>query len=256
MVRQYILTEGELYKSSNKKKYKILCIILARSGSKAVKNKNIRKINNHPLISYTIKAAIKSKVFSKVIVSTDSKKIKNISSKYGAEVPFLRPKKISGSKSRPIDALHHALKKSEEVFKTKYDYIVELLCTNPLKTHLDIQKVVKIQIKTNADSVIAVTKLEDHHPLRIKKIINGRINNFLPQLKEIPETRRQDLKPNAYIRCGSIYSMRRDMLLKKIRYGTKNSVAYIMPNNKVINIDSQEDLEFAEYFMNKYSIKF
>ena len=74
-------------------------------------------------------------------------------------------------------------------------------------------------------------------------------------MNETPETRRQDLKPKAYIRCGSIYSMRRDMLLKKIRYGSKNSVPYIMPKRRVINIDDQEDFDYAEYLMKKYSIK-
>ena len=71
-----------------------------------------------------------------------------------------------------------------------------------------------ISLKTNAETVISMMKLEDHHPIRIKKIKNGLIKDFC--LKEIPETRRQDLKPDAYIRNGSIYSMRRDILEKKI----------------------------------------
>ena len=234
-------------------KENILCIILARSGSKSVKNKNIRKLNNHPLIAYTIKSAIKTNLFKNIIVSTDSKKIKNISKKYGAEVPFLRPKFLSRDNSRAVDALYHALKFCEKKYKTKYDYIVELMSTNPFKNSLDIKKVVRNQIKSKADSVIAVMKLEDHHPIRIKRLVNKKIRNFC--LREIPETNRQDLKPAAYIRCGSIYSMRRDMLLKKIRYGTSNSIAYIMPRKRVVNIDEKLDFEFAEFLMKKYSIK-
>ena len=231
----------------------ILCIILARSGSKSVKNKNIKLLNNHPLIAYTICSAIRSRLFSHIIVSTDSKKIKKISQKYGAEVPFLRPKSLSKDSSRAVDALYHALIFCEKKFKVKYDYIVELMCTNPFKTSFDIKKVVSKQIRSKADSVIAVTKLEDHHPIRIKKIVNKRIKNFC--LKEIPETNRQDLKPDAYIRCGSIYSMRRDMLLKKVRYGTMNSLAYVMPRKRVVNIDEQLDFDFADFIMRKYSIK-
>ena len=98
--------------------------------------------------------------------------------------------------------------------KIKYDYIVELMCTNPLKNSSDIKKVINLQIKSRADSVIAVLKLNDHHPIRIKKLLNNKIRNFC--LNEVPETHRQDLKPDAYIRCGSIYSMRRDMLLKRL----------------------------------------
>ncbi len=127
------------------------------------------------------------------------------------------------------------------------------MCTNPLKNSADIKKVVNLQIKSKADSVIAVLKLNDHHPIRIKKIINNKIRNFC--FNEVPETHRQDLKPDAYIRCGSIYSMRRDMLLKKIRYGTKNSLAYVMPRKRVVNIDEKEDLEYAKFKMKKYSIK-
>ena len=230
-------------------KKNILCIILARKGSKGIKNKNIRDLNGHPLIAYTIYEAIKSKVFDKIVVSTDSNKIRKIAIKYGASAPFLRPANLSHSKAKAVDCDLHALKFAEKEYKKNFDYIVELMCTNPFKTSLDIKKVVSRQIKTNADSVIAVHKLEDHHPIRIKKIKNGLIKDFC--LKEISETRRQDLRPFAYIRSGSIYSMRRDMLLKGIRYGTKKSFAYIIPNQRVVNIDEEMDLNFAQYFMKK-----
>lgn len=235
------------------KNIKILCIILARGGSKSIKNKNIVKFNKYPLIAYTIHEALKSKIFEDIIVSTDDKKIKKISKLYGAKVPFLRPKIISKDNSRPIDALYHATKIAERIYKKKYNYIMELMCTNPFKTYKDILEVSRLQIKTNADSVIALHKLEDHHPIRIKKIVNGYIKNFC--LKEIPESRRQDLKPTAYIRSGSIYSMRRDMLEKKIRYGTKKSVAYIIPNSRVVNIDTKMDLEFAKFYAKKIKLK-
>ena len=90
------------------KKKKILVVIPARSGSKGIKNKNIKKINNKELIYYTIKSA-KQLNPDKIIVSTDSLKIKKIAEKYGAEVPFLRPKKISSSKSLDIDFVKHCL---------------------------------------------------------------------------------------------------------------------------------------------------
>ena len=216
---------------------KILGIILARSGSKSVKNKNIRKLNGKPLIAYTIKEAIKSRIFTKLIVSTDSKKISSIAKKYAKD------------NSRAIDAIYFTFKNAEKLYAEKYDYIIELLCTNPLKKSKHIIQVAQKQILTNADSVIAVAQLEDHHPRRIKKIVKGKIQDFC--LKEIPETRRQDLKPKAYIRCGSIYSMRRDMLLRKIRYGTKNSLAYVIPEKYVVNIDTKRDFEFAEYLLKR-----
>lgn len=129
----------------------------------------------------------------------------------------------------------------------KYDYVVELLCTNPFKTSFDIDEAIKMQIKSDADSVIGVMRLDDHHPIRIKKIENGYIKNFC--FDEIPESRRQDLKPDAYIRNGSIYSMRRDMIEKGIRYGTENSLAYVMPRERTLNIDEPMDLVIADLLM-------
>ena len=203
------------------KKYKILAVTLARGGSKSIKKKNIHKINGKPLLYYTIKEALKSKLISRYIVSTDDKEIKKIAIKYGAECPFLRPKKLAGDKSSAVDADIHALKWAEKNTGIKYDFFVELMATNPLKTSIDIDNVLKKIIKTKADSVIGVIRLEDYHPLRIKKLVNGRITNFKMNLKEIPEGERQALRPKAYIRNGSIYASRRDLLIKGKRYGTK-----------------------------------
>lgn len=230
-------------------KPKILAVILARGGSKAIPKKNIKKLADHPLIAYTICEALRSKKIDRIIVSTDDPKIQKVSIKYGAEAPFKRPKSLSGDKAKPVECILHATKWAEKDSGYKYDYVVELLCTNPFKTVKDIDNALDKQIKTNADSVIAVMPLEDHHPIRIKKIVNGRIEDFV--LKEIPESRRQDLKPKAYIRNGSIYCMRRDMLEKKIRYGTKESLAYVMPRERTVNIDEPMDFVIADYLMKK-----
>ena len=227
------------------KKKKIIAITLARGGSKAIKNKNIVKINNKPLISYTIKEVKKSKYIDEYIVSTDSKKIKKVAEKFGANVPFLRPKNISSDKATSVDALVHAVNWMEKYENIKYDYIIEIMCTNPLKKVKDIDEIIKKIVNTGADSVIAVHKLEDNHPIRIKKIIKGKIKDFT--LKEIPETRRQDLKPDAYIRSGSIYALKRKhLMVEKLRYGSRNSRPYILPQERAVNIDTIADLYAAE----------
>ncbi len=227
------------------KNKKILAITLARGGSKAIKNKNIINLNKKPLISYTINEAKKSRYIDEYIISTDSIKIKKIALKFGAKVPFMRPKKYSTDKATSVDALVHAVKWVELNNKTKYDYIIELMCTNPLKKVEDIDKIIRKIVNTNADSVIAIHKLEDHHPIRIKKIVNDKIVDFI--LKEIPETRRQDLKPVAFIRSGSIYALKRKhLMIEKLRYGSNNSRPYILPENRAINIDTIADLYAAE----------
>ena len=133
----------------------ILGITLARGGSKAVKNKNIRLINGVPLIAYTIAEAKRSKLLSKYIVSTDDHNIKNIAKIYGASVPFKRPSKLSSDTATSLDALIHAVD-YVDFFGVKYDYVVELMCTNPMKVSSDIDDVIKKLIDTNADSVIGV----------------------------------------------------------------------------------------------------
>ena len=108
-------------------------------------------------------------------------------------------------------------------------------------------------ISTNSDSIIAVHKLEDHHPVRIKKIINDKIVDFC--LPESPETRRQDLKPDAYIRSGSIYALKRNhLMIDNLRYGSEESRPYILPSERAINVDTEIDFKVAEALIKKNRI--
>lgn len=226
-------------------KKKILGITLARAGSKSVKLKNIKLINKKPLIAYTISEALKSKYLTDYIVSTNSLKIAKIAKRYGAKIPFLRPNKLSTDKSSSVSALIHATKFMEKKNKIKYDYIVELMCTNPFKNSIDIDKVIKKITLTKADSVIAVHRIYDHHPARVKKIIDDKICDFCT--KEKKESRRQDLRPKAYVRSGAIYALERDYLInEKARYGSGNSRPYFLSENKSVNIDNYIDFYIAE----------
>ena len=118
-------------------KVNILGVTLARGGSRN-KNKNLAKIKGKPLIYYTIKEA-KTQELTKYIVSTDSIKIKKIAQSFKAEVPFLRPKKFSKDNSSSASALKHALLECERIFNIRFDFIVELMATKPLKSTLDIK---------------------------------------------------------------------------------------------------------------------
>jgi CMP-N,N'-diacetyllegionaminic acid synthase len=230
-------------------KEKILGVTLARGGSKGIKNKNLIKINGKPLIYFTIKEAKKCTKITNYIVSTDSNKIKKVAEKYKAEVPFIRPRKFSKDNSTSASALKHALVESEKIFNKKFEYVIELMATNPLKSVIDINGVINILIKNNADSVIAVNQLFDHHPARIKKIVKGKIFDFA--VKEKLESRRQDLKPNAFVRSGSIYAMSRKFVMDEKRYFSGKSFAYILPLHRTINIDDENDLLIAKRKLKK-----
>jgi CMP-N-acetylneuraminic acid synthetase len=232
------------------KKTRILGITLARGGSKSVPRKNIRDICGIPLITYTISEALKSKHLTRYVISTDDEEIRKVAQESGAEVPFIRPKDLSTDTASSVSALQHAVTWVENEEGVKYDYVVELMCTNPLKTVTDIDKCVMKLIDTGADSVIAVHKLEDHHPIRVKRIIDDRIADFC--LPEISETRRQDLKPSAYIRSGSIYALKRDhLMVENLRYGSENSRPYILPETRAINVDTEIDFLVAETVIKK-----
>lgn len=233
---------------------KILAISLARGGSKSVPRKNIRHICGLPLIAYTISEAKKSMYITDYVVSTDDEEIQSVALQYGANAPFLRPYELSTDTATSASALQHAVRFMEESLGITYDYIVELMVTNPLKSVTDIDECIKKIIQTNAESVIAVHQLLDHHPSRIKKIVDDRIVDFC--IEEILESRRQDLVPLAYIRSGSIYVMKRAYLMDKgMRYGGENSRPYILPLERAINIDTELDFRVAEIMLESHKNK-
>ncbi len=229
---------------------RILALTLARGGSKSVPRKNIRPILGVPLIAYTIAEALRSKFITRYIVSTDDEEIRRVAMRFGADVPFLRPSEYSTDTASSVAAMQHAVGWVEQQEGIKYDYVIELMCTNPMKTVVDIDAVLQKLVTTGADSVIAVHKLDDHHPIRIKKIVDDRIVDFC--LPEKPEMRRQDLKPDAYIRSGSIYGLRRDhLMVEGRRYGSENSRPYILPPERAVNVDTEIDFLMAERLMNQ-----
>jgi len=227
---------------------KILAVTLARGGSKGVPQKNIRELNGKPLISYTIAETLKSKYIDHYIVSTDSKDIAEISEKYGASIPFLRPTEFATDQATSASALIHAvdfLKKEGMAF----DYVVELMATNPLKTVDDIDGCIEKAILGDLSCCVAVHRVWDQHPSRVKKIENGILIDFYP---EIPESRRQDLDPPAYVRSGSIYVTKTSFLMENnSRYGSNSTAAYILPESRVINIDELDDFRLAELKMKR-----
>lgn len=236
--------------STRKKPYRILAITLARGGSKSVPRKNVLPIRGVPVIGYTILEAQRSKYITRYLVSTDDKEIQQVALAYGAEAPFLRPAELATDTATSKDALVHAVEWAEKEEGQPYDFIIELMCTNPMKTAEDIDAILEKLIATKADSVIGVVQLDEYHPARIKKIVRDRIVDFC-----VPETssRRQDLRPLAYLRNGAIYAMKRDVLMVDgFRYGSKNSRPFIMPWERSVNIDSKIDFMIAEELLKMY----
>jgi len=229
---------------------RVLAVTLARGGSKSVPKKNIKLLSGIPVIAYTIREALFSNLISRYVVSTDDVEIQEVAVKYGAEAPFLRPSEFATDTASSVAALQHAVDWVEKDEGMQYDYVIELMATNPMKTVDDINRCIKKLIDTGADSVIAVHRLDDHHPARIKKIVDDRIVDFC--VPEKLESRRQDLTPDAYIRSGSIYALRRDhLMVQGQRYGSVESRPYVLPPERAVNIDSEIDFLIAEQLLKK-----
>lgn len=224
---------------------RILGITLARGGSKRVPSKNIRPLAGAPLIAHTIREAQKSKYLTDYIVSTDDEQIRSVSQGLGATVPFLRPQNLSSDVATSVSALQHAVKWMEKTHSCRYEFIVEVMATNPLKTAHDIDSCIEVLIESHADSAIAVHEVGDAHPARVKRLEDGLIRDFC--VPEPIEARRQDLLPKAYIRSGSVYAVtREELMVHGRRYGSDNSRAYLLPESRALNIDSERDFMLAE----------
>ena len=223
---------------------KILGVIPARGGSKGIPNKNIVEFGGSPLISYTIKAGLGSKMLTHCIVSTDSDEIANVAQSCGALVPFKRPDELSGDTALSLPVIQHAVRFMEQQQKCKYDAVVMLQPTTPLRSAKDIDNSLNLLFSTNSDSVISVVDVEGHHPLRMKRIVDGRLINYIDQGYE--DMRPRQKLPPVYIRNGAVYATKRDILMKKNSFVGSDVRAHIMPYDRSINIDNIGDLFLAK----------
>ena len=140
----------------------MLAIIPARGGSKGLPGKNIKKLNGHPLIAYTIMAAISCEEISRIIVSTDCSEIARVARFYGADVPFLRPKELSTDESISMDAYIYTLKRLEETESISFNDVIILQPTSPLRSADNIKDAIRLYRNKSCDSIISM--VESNHP--------------------------------------------------------------------------------------------
>lgn len=228
-----------------KKKLNIICIITARSGSKGLKNKNIRKLKGLPLLAHTIIAAKKSKVFNRVILSTDSKLYANIGLKFGAEVPFIRPRKLATSTAHHPDVVNHAVKFLEKKEKIKFDYIMMLQPTSPYRNAKHIDEAIKKFLKEKNDSLISIKK-QDYPPWWMFILDKSKLGQFLKfKNKNVFNLERQEF-PKLFRPNGAIYISKRKVLYKGNLINPKSCGYYLMNDRSSIDIDNIIDLKVAE----------
>lgn len=225
---------------------KNIAIIPARSGSKGLKDKNIRLLNGKPMLAYSIEAAIKSRVFDCVYVSTDSEIYADIGRKYGAEIPFLRSEQLSTDTAKSWDVVLDALFRYENLGK-QFDMVTLLQPTSPLRDAEEIRNAYEEYKDKKAKAVVSVCEME-HSPLW---------SNTLPESLSMdqfvkPRDNQARQRLQTYYRInGAIYMVDIMFLKQDMNIYRQGCFAYIMDDRKSIDIDTQLDFDMAEMLMKR-----
>ena len=232
----------------NKKNKKIISIIPARSGSKGLRDKNIKKINDIHLLGYSIITSLDSKLISETYVSTDSLKYKKIANSYGAKVPFIRPSNISTSNSTDYQVISHAINFFEEK-KLDFEYIVFLRPTTPQRDVKIINKAIKKFINSKYESLRSVHEMSETSFKSFKKR-NDKLVTLLDKDKDKDfdyfNQPRQKF-PKTFVGNGYIDIFKKSFIKKNQKLYGKNVMAF--ETNHVAEIDNINDFKYIKYLM-------
>lgn len=221
-----------------------LAVIPARSGSKGLKDKNIKELWGKPLLAYSIEAAQKSGIYDCIHVSTDSEGYAAIARKHGAEVPFLRSRELSSDAATTWDTMRFVLHEYEKLGKI-FDMLTVLQPTSPLRTAEDIQEAYGLFMDKHAKAVVGVCEME-HSPLWSNTLPeDGCLEGFSRVKGDVP---RQGL-PQYYRVNGAVYMVNVGFLMQRGELYGKHGYAYIMPKEHSIDIDDELDFAMAEFLM-------
>lgn len=225
---------------------KVLGIVTARGGSKGIPRKNIALVAGKPLIAWTALAARASKL-ARVVVSTDDEEIAEVARTWDLDVPFMRPPELAADDTPTIPVLQDVVRKLEASGE-RYDAIFTLQPTNPLRRASDIDGAIDLLAATGADSVISFVRVGDRHPARMKIVQpDGRVVDP-PFAEQFEGQRRQDL-PQLWLREGSVYLTRRDVLVEHGSLRGDDCRAWEMPEERACNVDTPFDLWLAEQLL-------
>ena len=228
-----------------------LCSICARGGSKGVRNKNIRKINGLEMIAYSIIQAKNSGLFEHIIISTDSDEIANVAMKYGGEVFFKRAKELATDNAAKMPVIRDALLQSERHYGEKFDIIVDLDASAPLRSSSDIINAYELFKKSKKENLITAVPARRNPYFNLIEIYeNGEINTAKPY----SSTTRQ-AAPKCYDMNASIYIFSRERLLKSDDVFGDKTALYVMEENTAFDVDSELDFELVEFLIKRKNLK-
>jgi CMP-N-acetylneuraminic acid synthetase len=227
---------------------RVLGIITARGGSKGIPRKNLAPVAGRPLLYYTAAAAFAAKSIDRLVLSTDDSEIADVGRQLGLDVPFMRPEHLSRDDTPTLPVLQDVVRKLENLEASRFDAIYTLQPTNPLRLASDIDGAVALLEETGADSVISFVDVGERHPARMKRIDEqGRVSDP-PFAEQFEGQRRQEL-PKLYLRDGSVYLTRREVLMEQHSIKGKDCRAWLIPAQRSLNVDEAVDLYLAEQLL-------
>ncbi len=227
-----------------------LCSIGMRGGSKGVKNKNLRRMHGKPLLAYTLDQARESDLFDHIVVSTDSEEIQQLALSLGAEAWFLRPKEMATDESGKLPVISHTLNESEKYFSIKFDVVVDLDVTAPLRTSQDIKKAYKQLIETDSDNLISVCEARKNPYFNMIELVEDK-----PELVKITKNRpvRRQEAPKVYDMNAAIFMWQSRCKIDYKNLITGRTTLFEMPQDRSVDIDSETDWKFVEFMMSNKS---
>lgn len=221
----------------------LLAVIPARGGSKGIPRKNIKSLCGKPLISWTIDTAKQAKCIDRIIVSTDDDEIARLAKDLEVDVPFLRPKELSTDDAPSIATVLHVINKFPD-----YEWVMLLQPTSPLRSVGDIEGIWELCTKEGASSAASVSEVTDHPHWMYQKNTRGYLEPLLNH--HVPSNQRQKL-PDTYVLNGAIYLARSKWLMEHGKFIGQDTLGFIMPQDRSIDIDTTFDWSLAEFLIGK-----
>ena len=223
---------------------KVLFLITARGGSKGVPGKNIKMLGGMPLIAYKIIAAKKCQYENRIIVSTDDDDIADVAKKYGAEVPFMRPKALATDSASSMDVVLHAMNWVIENSRERYDYVCLLEPSSPFASYKDLNEALRLISENHADTLLGMKEADISTNFIHSLDKDGKLSRFYFAIKDLKSIRRQD-QEKEYTMNGCMYIAKWEYFMKNKLFHSENSIPYIMPEECSIEIDTILDYEIA-----------
>jgi CMP-N,N'-diacetyllegionaminic acid synthase len=226
-----------------------ICTICARGGSKGVKNKNIRDLAGKPLIAYAINQAQASHLFDVIVVSSDSPEILDIGRKYGADLLVKRPEELATDTAAKVPVIRHCVAEAEGVTGKRFDVVVDLDVTSPLRLVEDIQGAVNLLENEKVANVITGAPARRSPYFNLVELGKDGVVRLSKSLEQ-PIVRRQD-SPHCFDMNASIYVWQRTALFESLTIFNADTRLFVMPKERSTDIDDEIDFEIVELLMKK-----